>query len=256
MRPHLDILANYAATAIHSALTIERQLEIVEPFALIGLMTGGFLHTLTNEMSGARGFWDNLASMELPERARERLSRLGDSLKAIDRLCKDRLGFDPRAKTQFERVDLNLLLDATWLEIAKGWHLSNIEVRKNYDPSHPLILGSRTQIETTIRMLIQNSLEALATVEKKKTRAISLRTRLWPDSQRVSLSVADSGCGMNAEIKRQAFRPLFTTKDTGTGLGLAVVRHVAKSHNAPIKLFSMVGWGTSVSIMFSGEAGK
>ena len=255
--PHLDILANYAAAAIHSAITTERQLEIAEPFAMVGSMMGGFLHSIRNELAGARGYWSNLTHMELPEEARERLSRLGESLSAIGGICRDRLSFDPRARIQMDQIDLNALLDETWLDLSRGKNLSDVEVHTRYDPTTPVITGSRIQIETALRMLIQNSIEALASVRNSNThQVIRLETKLRQGGRHLLLRIADSGPGMSLETKRQAFKPFFTTKDTGNGLGLAVVARVAKAHSAAIKLFSSEGWGTSVSLTFPVQAGK
>ena len=255
--PHLDILANYAATAIHSAITTERQLEIAEPFAMVGSMMSGFLHSMRNELTGARGAWDNLTHLKLPENASEPLAELGESLRVIGHICRDRLSFDPKARFEMERIDLNSLLDETWLDLSRGKNLSRVDVRRKYDPIKPVITGSRIQIETALRMLIQNSLEALASAgNPDKRQVIRLQTRLRRDGRHVLLRIADSGPGMSPETKRQAFKPFFTTKDTGNGLGLAVVSRVAKAHGAAVNLSSEEGWGTSVSITFPVEAGK
>jgi signal transduction histidine kinase len=58
---------------------------------------------------------------------------------------------------------------------------------------------------------------------------------------------------MDEATKKHAFRPFFTTKDTGNGLGLAVVVAIARRHKARLKLTTEAGWGTVVSLFFPRE---
>jgi signal transduction histidine kinase len=250
--PRLEILSHYAATAIYSAENQARQLKTAEPFALVGTMLGGFLHTMRNELTGAKGFWDNLNNMSLPEPARERLDNLGKALRATSQICQDLVTFDPMARPTTEKIPLNDLLDETWLNLSRGGRIHGVTIKTLYAPTKPVILGNRVQIETAIRMLLQNSMEALAEVgPRKDERSIRLQTQV--KAKCVILRIADSGPGMSEETRRQAFRPFFTTKPTGNGLGLAVVWHVAKRHKARIKLVTRAGWGTSVSLFFPRE---
>jgi signal transduction histidine kinase len=62
--------------------------------------------------------------------------------------------------------------------------------------------------------------------------------------------VTDTGTGMEPEVARRAFEPFFTTRPRGTGLGLAVVREVAESHEARVRVSSRPGRGTSFRLTF------
>src|SRR5207244_3297300 len=75
--------------------------------------------------------------------------------------------------------------------------------------------------------------------------AISAR----PDAAFVHLTVRDSGCGMPAETLRHIFEPLFTTKGSGTGLGLAVAHQVVERHGGEIFAESVAGAGTTFHLL-------
>lgn len=246
---HLALLAQSAAAALSSAQAREKQYKHIEPFALIGTMLGGFLHSMRTELTGALGFWDNLNQMgDLPALARERLTRLGESLRALGHVWAS-ASFDPRGRFEQERIALNDLLDETWLSFARTAMIEGITVQTHYDSANPIILGSRIQLETALRMLMQNAVEALAaSTSPDRPRVVHLKTK--QARSRVILQVADSGCGMSPKSRTLAFSTSFTTKDTGSGLGLAIVRFVANRHRATIRLMSREGKGTAIFLVF------
>jgi signal transduction histidine kinase len=65
----------------------------------------------------------------------------------------------------------------------------------------------------------------------------------------ISLTIADTGCGMTADQLRQAFKPFVTSKQSGLGLGLALARRILARHGGQINLASEVGRGTTVSLI-------
>jgi len=252
-RQHLEILAGFAATAIRSAQILQKQLDVAEPFALVGTMLGGFLHQMRNEQTAAIAYCDNIGNLShLPEDARERLAKLDGSLRAIGSICRGLTSFDPGVDAVAERVELNELLDEIWNDLSRRINLERYNVQRLYDQDKPFVMGSRVQLETAVRMLVQNAIEALEEVKSEK-RTILLQTRIRHN--RVILRIADSGGGMIESTKRRAFHPFFTTKAVGNGLGLAIVNRVARRHGAQVKLSTRVGRGTSVSLLFPKEVG-
>jgi signal transduction histidine kinase len=68
------------------------------------------------------------------------------------------------------------------------------------------------------------------------------------DRRRLVVAVADDGAGMSEETRRQAFTPFFTTREEGTGLGLALVRRIVEQHGGSVGLASAPGRGTTVTL--------
>ena len=99
------------------------------------------------------------------------------------------------------------------------------------EPNLPNTMFDREQIKRVIINLIENSIAAI-----KGTGTIRLESIYNPDLQLITLTVADSGCGIPADDKARLFEPYFSTKKTGTGLGLAIVATIIADHNGYIRV--------------------
>jgi two-component system sensor histidine kinase HydH len=75
-----------------------------------------------------------------------------------------------------------------------------------------------------------------------------LRTKVSSENDYIIISVADTGIGMSQETKSQVFNPYFTTKNSGTGLGMAIVYKIIEAHNGEIAVSSKEGKGTTITI--------
>lgn len=100
-----------------------------------------------------------------------------------------------------------------------------------------------TYLEQIVSNLVVNAIEAVPGNGK-----ISVRTSYDSESERVQLSVSDTGVGMSEAQVKQIFQPFFTTKDTGNGLGLPTVKLVVEESKGEIQVESTPGQGTRVHI--------
>jgi len=246
----VDIIAPYAAAAIVSLQSVEKKLELAEPFAMIGTMLSGFLHTMRNKMTAANGFLDNLQNMkDLPPPVTERLNKLHDAFEIIRSICQDLVSFAATdGPACLEAVRLNDSLDRAWLDLPEPMR-EGVEIDRRYAEPQPTILGNPAQMETLIAMLIQNSLEALPPEGSRRIRLETARR-----GRNIILRVADSGCGMDRDTRQRALQPFFTTKHSGNGLGLAVVAGIARRHKARVRISSRPNRGTCVTLSFPLEA--
>jgi signal transduction histidine kinase len=101
-----------------------------------------------------------------------------------------------------------------------------------------------TEIRQLLLNLYRNAEDAIPSKGK-----VIIRTKRQANG--VCLQVEDTGCGIPATHLSRIMEPFYTTKSTGTGLGLAVCRNIAEQHNAQLTITSVEGAGTTVSIVFS-----
>lgn len=161
----------------------------------------------------------------------EQLSEMAQSLKDFSRL--DRAAVD--------EVDLNEGIEKTLL-IAKNVLKGGIRVEKDL-AELPKLRCSPSQINQVLLNLVKNAADAL-----EGDGVITLRT--WADDEHVHVSVADDGCGMDAETLAKVRDPFFTTKEVGkgTGLGLSICQKIVDAHDGTLAIESVRGEGSTFTL--------
>ena len=154
-----------------------------------------------------------------------------DQVDAMKRLVNEFRDYARLPQAELSALDLNALLGDV-LQLYQS-EAGSVPIQAQLDPSCPLILGDAQQLRQVIHNLLQNAQDA---TEGHAVTEVVMSTRWNPTSQRVRLSVRDSGSGFPEAILKRAFEPYVTTKARGTGLGLAVVKKIADDHGARIDL--------------------
>ncbi len=121
----------------------------------------------------------------------------------------------------------------------EGYHLE-----AELEPELPLVAGDAQLLDSALRALIRNAVEALAG-------AGTIRIQTDGSEGRVRLSVTDSGEGLDESAAAHVFEPFFTTRRSHAGLGLAMVARVVAAHAGEVYLESMPGHGTRVVLELS-----
>ena len=118
----------------------------------------------------------------------------------------------------------------------------NIQIKTNLASNLPRLSLDSEQITQALGNLIKNAIEAMP-----DGGTLSLSTQLASDGK-IQIKIQDTGIGMAQEILSQIFEPYYTTKDTGTGLGMAIVQRIVTNHDGEISIETEEGVGTTVSI--------
>ena len=111
--------------------------------------------------------------------------------------------------------------------------LDGIQLRKQLDLSLPLAMADPDAIKRALANLIDNAAEA---TEHSLLREIYIATSLVESRDGLEITVADTGPGVNREVKEKLFLPYFSTKKRGTGLGLAIVRRIVEDHHGSVRV--------------------
>ena len=123
-----------------------------------------------------------------------------------------------------------------------------------YDPSIPNIQADRDRLTQVFLNLARNALQAMDETEGRLTvnTHMTLENRLTGEDGRavptLEINFTDTGSGIPPEILDRLATPFFTTKATGTGLGLAVARHWVTRHGGALRITSKAGEGTTASV--------
>lgn len=236
------------------------QLRHSQKMEAIGMLAGGIAHDFNNILGGVLGYAE-LALQDSPEGSPLRpflQEILTGSHRAAD-LVRQILTFSRRSEQPQHPLRLAPVVKEA-LKLLRGTLPSTIAFREQIESECGPVMGDPGQIHQVTMNLCTNAYHAMR--EKGGTLTVGLReieaAAEWTSAEfslepgrYAELSVADTGCGMDAETQRRIFEPFFTTKKQGegTGLGLATVRGIVKSHKGAIRVHSEPGQGTRFDIL-------
>ncbi len=206
------------------------ELRKAEHLAALGRLLAGVAHEVRNPLAGIRStvqLWERL-----PEEARTPAS-ITAVVRAVDRLDElvGRLLLFARAGHEVRRTtDLNAVVAET-LELLRAQLAEHGAVcETDLAPGLPPVSAAGQALRQVVLNLIANALHAIPAGGR-----VICRTRLLPVEQ-VELAVADNGPGVPEADHDRVFEPFYTTRPTGTGLGLALCREVARQHGGDVTL--------------------
>jgi PAS domain S-box-containing protein len=225
-----------------------------EKLAALGTLTAGLAHELNNPLGiiSSRIELMLLESQDntLPARVVEDLGVIHRNIQRVTRLGQALRAFSRQAPHENAPVRLNALVDETALLIRKTFSTENIEVVTTLDEALPLISGDASALQQVLLNLITNAREAM-----RGGGTIRVETTTLTDAPpRVRVVVADTGEGIPADVLPRIFDPFYTTKATGTGLGLAVSYGIVQDHKGSIEVQSKPGRGTTFVLTFPAMA--
>jgi two-component system, sporulation sensor kinase E len=179
----------------------------------------------------------NGAKAELEESvdaARAEISRLDSIVTQFLRAIRP-------SKPQLQPENINTIVDETVRFFAPEIEDREIVVKQELRSDLPLLQLDRDQMKQAFYNVMKNSFEAMS-------RHGLLLIRTDRDDTHVLITFKDTGGGMSAEHMSRIFEPYFTTKDTGTGLGLLIVRRIVREHGGELSIASTEGKGLTLTI--------
>ncbi len=207
---------------------MEQEMSRFERLNLIGEMAAGIGHEIRNPMTTVRGFLQLLGGKKECSQFRNFFDLMIEELDRANSIISEFLSLAKNRMTEFSLQNINAivnslhpLIDADAMNMDKY-----VEVKLEDVPD--LWLDEK-EIRQLILNLVRNGLEAMEGEE-----ALTIRT--YTAENEVVLAVTDRGRGIEPEVLERMGTPFFSTKDNGTGLGLAVCYSIAARHNASIKI--------------------
>ena len=240
---------------------LEKHLRRSEKMEAIGTLAGGIAHDFKNILGAVMGY-TQLTQFDLPKGSPLHYN-LDQVLKASVRargLVNQILSFSRQGEQEQRPIHILPVVKEA-LKLIRASLPKSIEIKKELDLKEDTILGDPTQIHQVIMNLCTNAAQAMQggkglidihleeiALSKEDLKAFP---KLIPGSY-LRLSVVDTGEGIDPAILPRIFDPFFTTKELGkgTGMGLAVVHGIVKSHKGEIAVYSEMGIGTTFRIYF------
>lgn len=222
-------------------------MAINEQYAELAELAGGFIHEIKNHLSTlnlnlqllAEDFQEPQSQRE--RRALERIQRLqGECARLVD-VSNEFLRFARVKDLELEPANLVSVVEELVDFFGPMARLDNIEINCYLPADLPPVALQRDLFKQALLNLLLNAQHAMPAGG-----AITLQATAEPET--VTLSLIDTGQGMPPEVAARAFRPFFSTRPGGTGLGLPTARKIIEAHGGVIEVQSEVGRGTKFTI--------
>jgi len=244
-------------------VALAHQLQQAHTLESLGVLAGRIAHDFNNILTVVLGHGIG----EAPELSREscdknRLKKI--ELAASRAVCRHLLAYvgkTPRVKSE---INLAVLVKEVVAMLKMGM-AQNVALQHDVKSDVPKVFGMRGKVQQVVMNLVMNAVEAIGdgrgvvsvelgpVVVKEGQVAYDFFGNTMAAGTYARLDVADTGCGMSAEIQARIFDPFFTTKVSGRGLGLYALLNIVKAHKGTLQLCSHPGIGTTFKVYFPAD---
>ena len=251
----LDTIAQQAALTIDNALTYQalqsaqRELVSAERLVAVGEMAARVSHEIRNPLATIGGFGHSILKKPNDESAVKRKARvIVSEVARLEELLTDLLDMARARPLQRAPESINEIVEHSLLLAEADIRSYNVAVECAFAPDLPMLCVDRARLLQALLNTIRNGAQAMtdggdmniATRLSEETDENSDEIREW-----IEIEIADSGTGIPERALKRVFDPFFSTKVSGSGLGLPVTRRIIDDHGGRIEVRSREGEGTT-----------
>ena len=249
----LNSLAEQCACAISNAKSYEKQKAEYNQLALhteklssLGRMAAGIAHEINNPLGGILLYGTNILKKVPPnEPVYHGLQVIVRETKRCKGIIQKLLEFSRDNKPDKRLTDLNGIIERALEILHNEFLLGHITVSKDLcKEMFPLLLDHDQMVQVFVNLFL-NAIQAI----DGDGGSIRVLSRLDHCGDHIHVMVEDNGCGIEPEDISKLFEPFYSTKSTGTGLGLSVTYGIVRNHEGNIQVRSTPGQGTKVTLI-------
>ncbi|MFO0880162.1 MAG: PAS domain S-box protein [Gemmataceae bacterium] len=232
---------------------LERELDRSRRLELIGRLSSGVAHDFNNLLGVVLNLAD-LAQGHLPPEhpVHADLQRISEAGQQAASLATQLLSFSKQRPLPSRRLELEPILRRT-VNLLRSTLPRHIELAADFQAEHAAVQADETQVQQVLMNLCLNARDAMPEggtlrVSTRRVGVDESRQKTGRAVQQICLRVEDTGKGMADEVRQRIFEPFFSTREGGTGLGLAVVQQIIESYGGRILVSSQVDQGSCFEV--------
>jgi hypothetical protein len=221
-----------------------------EKLAALGTLSAGIAHEMNNPLgiitSRIEVMLLDVEEQNLPTQILEDLRVLHRATQRVARIATSLRSFARQAPREHAPIDLNAVVEETLLLMQKPLEVDSIRLVTSLDPALAPIMGDASTLQQVLLNLVTNAREAMGSGGE-------IRIETGPATEPlgwVRVVIADTGPGISPEELSKVFDPFYTTKRSGTGLGLSVSYGIIQDHHGTVDVQSIPGLGTTFVLAF------
>lgn len=272
----IPLAAIAARRAARRVRRLEQRARSSQRLAELGTLTGGLAHEIKNPLStiglNVQLLQEDLEELKTPVqddarpddahdeqigRIQRRFESLSKETRQLRDILEDFLKFAGRVNLDQASTDVNQLIEELVDFFTPHATESGVHLRSQLSAANSTCLIDRTAFKQALLNLLINASQAMANARQKDESGSggdeliirTQRVRSVDKSEDLQIDIIDTGPGMSPQTAEKIFHPYFSTKASGTGLGLATARRIIEEHGGSISVHSELGRGTDFVIL-------
>ncbi|WP_445488601.1 PAS domain S-box protein [Niallia sp. 03133] len=219
-------------------VVLEEQLRKSSTLNVIGELAAGIAHEIRNPMTALKGFIQLLENNDQTDNNKMYFSVIKSELNRIEMIINEFLLLAKPQVVKFVKSDLTKIMNETLELLHAQAVLYNVQIKKLYDDFLPYAYCEPNQMKKVFINIIKNGIEVL-------DNGGEIQVKIEKTPLFFHIMIQDNGKGMSKEKLARLGEPFYTTKETGTGLGLMVSYQIIEEHKGKMEIESEEGVGTT-----------
>ncbi|HET6370119.1 MAG TPA: ATP-binding protein [Nitrospiria bacterium] len=222
---------------------LQEQVEVKKRLTVLGEMSAWIAHEFRNYMGTILGLARLLSKGSSEGQQQAMVQSIIEELSAMDRLITELLSYGKKTELHLEAISLREFIGEVVQSFEAAGKCDRVGIRIDVPQGIPSVSIDPVLMRQALSNLIQNALESSGGALGGE-----IRITAWQRPSEVVLEISDNGEGIPREHLEKIFLPFFTTKEKGTGLGLALVHKIVMSHNGRIEARNREEGGASFAL--------
>ncbi len=245
-----DTIAPLRTKLVQSQTLLERQQKL----ATLGTLAAGIAHEIRNPLTSLKARLYTLEKhLQIVPAARKDTDIISAEISRLERIVQDVLNFARPSDPKLETIPADTIIREVHGLISPSLESRGVRLEVESNPEL-FIRAESSHLKQVLINLVRNASEAIDGVGTVTLRARAGRAALGGrETDAVILEVADTGKGIPPEVEKRLFDPFFSTKETGTGLGLPIAARIVERHGGVLQYQTRPGHGTTFGVVLPRE---
>jgi signal transduction histidine kinase len=231
-------------TDLTAVKDLEEQLRLKDSLATVGELTAGIAHEFRNGLATIHGYSKLFDLQALPASYRPYVEGIRAEAESLGQVVTNFLNFARPAQLTLSELDLGAICDRAAEEFRADARALGGDVELHGD--FGVVEGDEVLLRQAFSNLLRNALEACTGASA--TPKIVIESEVDRGSRVSRIAITDNGPGIAPDLRERVFRPFFTSKRNGTGLGLALVQKIIVFHNGRVTIGTAPQGGASLHV--------
>ena len=238
------MLDNFQETTSQLSNYHKKELQDAQKLATIGEMSARLAHEIRNPITGIANAIEIIIEETEDEENKPILQEIKRQANRVNEAVSKLLKYAKSEKLNLEKQDINELIKSIVFFLKNQSNTNKITFILELNPKLPEFLFDKEKMETVLINICLNALQAI-----DNNGIVIFKTTFEKENEKVKISVEDNGVGIPQDDIHKIFKPFYTTKTEGTGLGMAIIKDTVDKHNGIITVESELEKGTIISLI-------